>query len=966
MHKTYRAFGLLHRRPASITGPLFHTGDTVVLEEVMPKPRPTSRLVLQPMFRCLAVLVLVLSALALPAAAQVNNGAIEAVVTDGTAPLPGVTVRAVSVDTGFAADGVTGASGLIKLAALPPGKYDVTFELQGFSPLVEKGVVIRVGQTLVLNATMQAKLTETVNVTAAAPVVDVHKLDSSTNIVPEQIEELPVADRDFQRLSFIAPTVQRERGAFRFVTGGPVIGAGGNASNATILVDGVDFTDPALGLATTRFSQDAIREFRVIANRFDSEIGGSAGGALSIVTRAGTNSVGGKAFGFFRDKALRAKGELEQAEADFARQQFGLAIGGPLVKDKAHFFASFEQINEDNVTLFRPQGTYVSRAADIKLPTRQTLGFLRLDNQLNENQRLAAKFVYERYRMDNFRVGGVADVSQGLELNRDNFNFNGEHSWVINSGTLNQLFVQVARRKYEEPGNTTGRMAEWFSSGNTLQTGGSIYEGMLGEGTYAEVRNTFTMHKDTKSGAHDIKLGANWQIVKDRYLFNVYPNGLMMYVTDTRDLPLAYVGGTGSADSTITTHRIAGYVQDDWAVRSNVKLNLGVRYDLDTKGNNPGFTHPLYSGARKRDTNNIQPRGSFTWDIDGTGRHVVRGGAGLFTGRFLLVPTHGERQSNGVTGRITQTRVNGALYGLPSAYWLLPSDPSHTGIPSKIDVTLLSEGYVAPRSTQVTGGYTARLGSTGLFFDTEVVYVKGTDEVAITDKNWSGNAKATRPITTYNQVNTYTNEGRSEYVAWVASLNGTIKGGHLVTLSYTLASKKNISDDFSPEFPTGYPNDPANLEAEYGRSRSDERHRIVATAVFRAPFGISIAPIVEYGSGQPWTQRRGYDYNGDGKNSDRPSGVGRFTMDGPDYKNVSLRVTKSLKLPGSHAIEVIAEAFNLFDTVNYNVASIDGALYRSGPTFANPAAATVTNTNYGKYSATLPSREIQLGLRWTF
>src|SRR5438105_2943870 len=125
-----------------------------------------------------------------------------------------------------------------------------------------------------------------------------------------QIESLPVANRDFQNLSFLTPGVQRERGAFRFIQGGPVIGAGGNASQSTILVDGVDFTDPALGLSRTRFSQDAIREFRVIQNRFDTEIGGSSGGALSIVTKSGTNDIHGNAFGFFRDQALRAKGAL--------------------------------------------------------------------------------------------------------------------------------------------------------------------------------------------------------------------------------------------------------------------------------------------------------------------------------------------------------------------------------------------------------------------------------------------------------------------------------------------------------------------------------------------------------------------------------------------------------------------------------------------------------------------------------
>ena len=155
--------------------------------------------------------------------------------------------------------------------------------------------------------------------------MDVYKTDSSTNVTPEQISDLPTPDRDFQNLAFIAPGVERERGAFRFVTGGPVIGGGGNASQSTILVDGVDFTDPALGLAKTKFSQDAISEFRVINNRFDAEVGGSAGGALSILTKTRHEHARRLASSASTAaEALRAKGALEQdSTVDYERNQFG-------------------------------------------------------------------------------------------------------------------------------------------------------------------------------------------------------------------------------------------------------------------------------------------------------------------------------------------------------------------------------------------------------------------------------------------------------------------------------------------------------------------------------------------------------------------------------------------------------------------------------------------------------------------
>ena len=98
------------------------------------------------------------------------------------------------------------------------------FELQGFSPVNQEGFELRVGQTAVIRATLSAAVTESITVSTTVPLVDVYRTDTSTNIVPEQIESLPVPDRDFQRLAFIAPGVQRERGGFRFIGGGPVVG----------------------------------------------------------------------------------------------------------------------------------------------------------------------------------------------------------------------------------------------------------------------------------------------------------------------------------------------------------------------------------------------------------------------------------------------------------------------------------------------------------------------------------------------------------------------------------------------------------------------------------------------------------------------------------------------------------------------------------------------------------------------
>jgi len=943
--------------------------------------------------RTLTLVLVALLLLAVPLLAQVDKATIEAVALDQSkAPLPGVTVTVVRPETGFSVMAVTDTAGTARFFSLAPGSYSVEFALEGFGTVKESNVVLVVGQNAKIAVAMKPKASETITVSAAPDVIDVHKTDSSTNIVPEQIDTLPVPNRDFQKLAFLAPGVQRERGGFRFIQDGPVIGSGGNASQATILVDGVDVTDPALGLARSRFSQDAIREFRVVQDRFSSEIGGSAGGAMSIVTKSGTNNISGNVFGFFRDNSLRSKSAAEQQKNDFSRHQVGGTIGGPISRDKMFYFLSAEQISETKPTLFRPLGKFATTLADINNPVDQTLLFGSLDQQLSAKQTAGEKLVYETYKEDNFRVGGLADESYGQTLKRRNWSTTLQHNALISADMNNEVRAQYGYHRYDEPTNSDA-VAEWFSSGNTLMTGGNILGDLLGAGDTYEVRDTFYKHFAQGRSSHDLKAGLSAQRVKERSRIDTYATGLFLYVTDDRTLPLAYAYGVGSSDVTMSTNLYGAFVEDAWRPNANLLLSFGLRYDLDTNGNNPTLKTPLNDG-RKKDTNNYQPRFSFTYDLLGNGTSVLRGGAGRFVGRFLLVPALQERQQNGLTGRVTFTRINGALLGIP-ALALDPKNPTTTGIVSKPAIILLDPNYKSPEADQASLGYTMRLGESRLYLDAEGIYVKGRDEIVVRDTNFAGNAVAAtsalvRPNTAFDQINVYTNDGHSTYRALVLALNGNVRKNDLVTASVTFANKKNVSDDFSPEFPFGYPNDPANVETEYGRARGTERYRVVLSGIFHAPWEITVAPIYEYGSGQPWTHRLGYDLNGDGKNSDRcaagldsaffgnvcPGGVAydRNAEDGPTFRQFSLRLTKGIPAGRFGRLEAIAEAFNLFNNKNWDVNSVAAGEFLSGPTLANyrtaadktkPGAA-VKNTAFGTYSKTLSPREIQLGLRLVF
>ena len=906
-------------------------------------------------------LVLCLGAYQLAAQIATSTLAVDTMVGDET-PLPGVTVVAVNPETGTERRGVADEFGRVLLAALPPGDYRVSAELAGFETVVVESLSLRVGDTTRLRLSLRPQIEDSLEVSGEAPLVDVYRTEAAANVVPEQIRELPVVDRKFERLAFITPGVQSDRVDYLDRTGAPVVGAGANSAQVLYMVDGVELTDPFSGLTRQRLSQDAVREFRVSRQGFDAELGGSTSGAISIVTHSGTNDLRGTVYGFYRADALRSTGALDVGDADTSRYQLGLAIGGPVVRDRTHYFLSLEHLDDNQVAYVRPLGAWEDQAADVPAPVELTTVLLSFDHRFAASSSGSARLLWERYRQTNYDVGGVRDESHGWRWDRDAWSLVLGHTWVIGEARLNVLRAQLASRNVYAPTNSN-HVGEFFSFGTTLQTGGHwLGPEVRGLGSFAELRDTFSWQPG--NGRHQLKAGASWLHYDQDYREDRFGFGLLTYVTDDRSFPWRYLYGEGSSRITQRSDYIGLFVHDDWRPNGRLTLGFGLRYDLDTRSNNPDFEHPVLTGTRSVDTDNIQPRLSFAWDVSGDGRTVVRGGVGRFVGRINTLAAAYELQFNGITARTLRRNI-----AIPGIVPIDPSDPVNTGLALAPDIILLGDEAPSPESIQAGLGLSQRLGNTGLRLEFDAVLIEGDNEIALGDSNWRGNddpcqdqpfpGSACRIDPAYNQIERYTSEGRSRYVAGTVAVNGTLAGGHLLSASLTVADRKSIADEIADI--NAQPSDPADIEAEWGRANTDERYRLVISGVFRLPWRLTVAPIYEYGSGQPWNRILGPDANGDGYFTDRGEGVARNVQDGPSFSQLSLRLTKGISL-GRGELELMLEVFNLFNTTNYDVGSVvNNELIVDPQTFQ-----VVPNPEFGAYTATLPPREIQLGLRYSF
>jgi hypothetical protein len=933
------------------------------------------------------VAMIAVCALALPgtpAAAQQTTGSIYGRITDAQkAAVPGVTVTAKSAATGFTRTEVTDAEGTYRLNGLPVGTYDLRAELSGFSPYELKTVVVNVGQTTDVNVDLKvAGVAENVSVTAESPLIQTGNSSVGGVVDIGRIESLPLNGRQFANLAATIPGVGLgfHSDPTKSSQYSPQI-AGGNGRNLNYQIDGGDNNDDTVGGLLQLYPLEAIQEFNFITQRYKAEYGRSNGGVMNIVTKSGTNNWQGSFFELFRDTKMNAKTETETLsnidKQQYRRNQFGGSFGGPIMKDKAHFFGAIERTQQNTFQAVDLKGLFSGNGV-YPTPYTETLLTGKATTNLSPSQYLSVRYGYNK----NSQPYGVTPNSPpsawGLSGNKFN-SVNLNHNWVLGGAKLNEFIFQYADFANAITANSLDP-AQTFP--NNVTVGQNLNTPQATQQKKWQFRDDFSWHMSGMGLGHDFKTGVNF--INEPHLFLTFNTGTGGYsythLDNNINGPLASVTlNGGSAQANTPMKQYAGYIQDDWRVNDKLTLNLGFRYDLITgmaidQSKNPNFVILDKAGkagvlagipgfedfgkSPQEDKNNYQPRAGFAYDLNGNGRNVIRGGWGRYydfgytNANILFAAVNATGIGAGQTFAVNNS--NGIKN--PDGSFFKVSDPisniaglNEAGGALPLNSHIASPRIKQPYSDQTSIGWSHQLDAVTAI-DVDYVHSVGKDlgwrpALNQRDGNPAGPRHYSVLLAAFGSFSpaSFTidiSNGRSRYDGVNVGIRRQMRHRVGFTAWYSLSQAKGTTGNGADELSTGNivnHLDPFS-DVQFGPTgRTDARHRTTLSGTFELPFGVQVSPIFRYRSALPVALTEGVDLNQNGANTDLPTEAFAFngfdSNHNPIIKDIgpcttvncgrgaalstfNLRVSKSFKLVGTSRIDAIGEVFNLFNALN--------------------------------------------------
>jgi hypothetical protein len=971
-----------------------------------------------------------------PLAAQtgVTGGALTGTVRDEAGQtVAGVAVTLVGEGSGVSRNATTDGSGRYALAGVPVDTYRLSLQAPGFGPLVREGLVVSVGETLVVDATLALARSETISVVREGAGVVSHGAAVSALVGSRALENLPTNGRDFVAFSLLTPGVVAERAP----PTGPTTSSGlsfvgQRARSNQILVDGFGNDDVFTGGVAALFSQDAVREFQVIAGSAPAEFGHASGGTVNTVTKSGTNAWHGSTFLFLRDEALNAKEHFEEFDvfgnpidapkAPFHQRQWGATLGGPLQRDRTFAFLAYERLSTDaaNIVTIDPGVAGALEAAGFpvalgSVPYRvdTTSALAKLEHAFAREHRLAFRAHLSQRTNENVEpFGGIVARSRGAVQERTDWGLALTATDLFGSGWLNEARLQVVsgdQGVYGLDPRCDGPCRDVLEGGPEVSLPGLAVVGR--QLNTPQLRSNLDLRlADTLtriSGAHTIKAGFDLDLIwRDgvfaqdfggRFAFTalpaidgITPRPLTALEAFEAGLPSLYFQGYGGTTTSGTSRLFSAFVQDRWQVTSRFTLEAGARYQRYALGLAPVTVSDLAGTTLTYpvpDRGDLAPRVSLTFDPTGSGRSSLRAAYGVFHEDPLLAVAYVTEVVDGQTLRLLRA-------GLPlsAQAWSSPGHrlPEPAPFPSTVQVA--GPGLRAPFSRQLSIGWTQELGH-GTSLSVDGVVARGKHLLGIVDYNplvpalgpgRRPNDDDGRPGTS-TSVNQFTNYGESWYRGLVLSLRKRMSHGFEGLASYTLSDAEDtVSDMFGqanvaedPGFGRD-PLDPAGPPAGFapdsfrGPAAVDQRHRFVLSAFAALPYELELSAVVSVGSGRPFTALSGVDGNGDGLPAgdrarrdplDPTSRVQRNAERLPGTATVDARLARRFDLWRGVSLQVLVEAFNLLDRVNYSEVN---NVFGPGAFPDEPQRDSVGRVTYGRFTRAYPPRQVQLAARLTF
>jgi hypothetical protein len=813
---------------------------------------------------------------------QQSTGSLKGLIVD---ELGGTIVGAsvvVTDSSGREITATTNAEGLFVINGLVLGDYKVSVSAIGFSSYENPAFEIVGGRTQELKITLMVTIEEqkvTVNSDSQALGTEPENNIGAIVLKGSDLNSLPDDPDD------LAATLQ--------ALAGPSAGPNGGQ----IFIDG--FTGGRLPPLSS------IREIRINANPFSAEYDRMGFGRIEILTKPGTDKFRGQASFAFNDNTFNSRNPFAPDRPPFESRQYGGNLSGPISKTKASFFVDFEKrdINDVgliNATILDPNLNIAPFSESVPTPNRRTTFSPRIDYQINPNNTLVGRYTYTHSHQQDAGVNTFSLASRAYNTANTEQTAQLTETAVLSKTIVNETRFQFIHSLVTQNGNDT------LPTINVLD---AFQGGGAGVGMAANSENRFELQNNTSiaRGAQALKFGVrlryaritdiapqnfggtwtfgggfapeldvNNQVVIDpntrlAILENIssierYRRTLLFQQEGLSAPQIRALGGgatqfsigAGNPQAAVGQLDLGAFVQDDWKVRQNLTLNLGLRYE------NQENIHSDF---------NFAPRLGFAWAPGAGGQRqaktVVRGGFGIFYDRISESLTLTANRLNGMNEQqfiVTDSSVLDLFPSVPSTATLTSFATPITIYQLATDIrtpytmqSVISIEHQLPGKTKVALSYiNARtlhlLRTVAKNAPLPGTFVPGTP------------ASGVRPLNNNDNVFEYDSNGRFNQNQFIVNVSKTLPRGSSLTAYYVFAKAKSDTDGAGT-----FPANSYDLSDEYGRSSLDIRHRFVLLGNFRAPWGLSFSPMIIAASGAPFNITIGRDLNGDTLFTERPA-----------------------------------------------------------------------------------------------